>query len=366
MIKHGISKEYEYENTTDEIIKVRLMDDSVEKHERMVLLNPDDYNSWNYLKRQFLNGKKEDFERQMKLTQKAIEENPKSYHSWFHRYLFFNKMNNNKDDKILVEDEELIKNKINNNKDEINKNKDEDDEIKLCSLLLKFDPRNFHCWNYCKKNHFRIKTDLHNFTSMHYDEFDENILFLDPNDEGGWRIFERREKIAGRMRIDQRGMEIVFEDPFKGMIKIKGNEINIDRPTKRVFLSNNNSYYNSNSSNNKDSYYCNSMGKDNNSYYNSNSNIKDSYCNGDVEVVYIKRYDESVNYKIIKDSLPDLIVKILELEPNCIYALKHKMIYSQDDEERKKIAEILKEEDPLRKNYYEYLCKDKYEQYLIY
>lgn len=363
MIKHGIPKEYIDENPTEEIIKVRQMEDCLEKHEKMVLLNPDDYNSWNYLKRHFSIFKEEGFVlKQMELTQRAIMENPKSYHSWFHRHLFFQHLTNGMDDNSITNHEMNVKK-----------------EIGLCKMLLKFDPRNFHCWNYCKKNHFRIENNLHNFTSMHYSNFDESVLFLDPNDEGGWCTFEKVNysneassdvneftncngneytiKIVGRMRIGKLNGEITFEEPFKGTIKINGKEIETKQPTKRIQLATNelsqavatNEQLQAVATNEPATVQATqAKTKETQELNDTNSLI----CNSDV--VKIKKY-----------VLPNLIDKILNLEPNCVYALKHKMIYSQDDEERRRIVEILKREDPMRKEYYEFLCKDKYEQYIL-
>ncbi|EOB12453.1 Geranylgeranyl transferase type-2 subunit alpha [Nosema bombycis CQ1] len=75
----------------------------------------EDYKGWNYFKQNNI--------LILQITELALENNPKSYQAWYHR-LYIYKLNPN-----------LLLNQI-------------EREIKLISLLLKFDPRNFHCWNY--------------------------------------------------------------------------------------------------------------------------------------------------------------------------------------------------------------------------
>lgn len=93
MIRHGVSTQNDVNTTNDvdEIAGIRSTPDNIEKRESMVLLNPDDYDSWNYLKRMYLVTTYErDIEGQLEFTRRGIQANPKCCAAWFHRFLFFN------------------------------------------------------------------------------------------------------------------------------------------------------------------------------------------------------------------------------------------------------------------------------------
>lgn len=73
---------------------------------------------------------------------------------------------------------------------------------KLCALLLRFVNGNFHCWNYCLGDGFEIKTDLHNPAFMHFKPFQDRWLFIDSDDEGVWRAYEKRRSQITRGHIE--------------------------------------------------------------------------------------------------------------------------------------------------------------------
>lgn len=297
MIRHNISSkteiiEQDEQNEISQIISVKNMPESVEKHEKLVLLNPDDYNSWNYLKSKFLGTKNElEMEKQLELTKQAIQINPKSYSAWFHRFLFYNK-------NIWFK------------------------EHKLCTFLLKFDPRNFHCWNYCLKNGFEIKLDLHNPTSMYFKEFREEWLYIDPDDEAVWRAYENSKKYSTIRKYKGR-LEFIFNMAIKGELRINQRVIKIEQVTHRFILE-------------------------------TEEEPKYLALNGNILVVS-------------KEKMPNFVNKILELNPNCIFALKMKLVYTENIKEREEIIKRLEEIDFIRREYYkkEYTEKGYYELYKI-
>ncbi|ELA41632.1 uncharacterized protein VICG_01380 [Vittaforma corneae ATCC 50505] len=305
MIHHGVArKESSGENLNsvskevEEIVAVRCMPNGIEKHEKMVLLNPDDYSSWNYLKAVFLGSNdKEEIKRQLDLTQEAIQINPKSYAAWFHRYLFFKKLKSNWFN-----------------------------EHKLCALLLKFDPRNFHCWNYCLKNEFEINADLHNPTSMHFKPFMENWLFIDPDDESVWRSYEKRRAqtmrgYLGIIRKYKNKIEVILENTFKGRMSINQKRVEIMYPVRRVVT---------------------------------------DLIEEPEEILL-----NSECLKVEKEELPWIVDEVLRLSPECIHALKIKMQYTNQAEERQKISEILQGVDSMRKEYYKILENNTFITYII-
>lgn len=205
MIKHGEAKEEESgEVSTEKFVSLKEMPVGWERAERAVLLNPDDYESWNVLKEQVLECTRKgykDIERteeveiiitkQLLLTQNAIKLNPKSYSSWFHRAFLF---------------DELRRSSSRSNGNNMPKGDDEEqkkftkNDFSLCKLLLFYDSRNFHCWNYMLRRGFTIKPSLDNYSSLHHYLRLKNEkggtkeivewLFIDPLDESLWRCFD--------------------------------------------------------------------------------------------------------------------------------------------------------------------------------
>ncbi|EOB12789.1 Geranylgeranyl transferase type-2 subunit alpha [Nosema bombycis CQ1] len=117
MILHGV-KEGHLKEELDLIKRIKSILSLEDKDKMYLELLPfitEDYKGWNYFKKNNI--------LILQITELALENNPKSYQAWYHR-LYIYKLNPN-----------LLLNQI-------------EREIKLISLLLKFDPRNFHCWNY--------------------------------------------------------------------------------------------------------------------------------------------------------------------------------------------------------------------------
>nr|XP_013180939.1 unnamed protein product [Papilio xuthus] len=117
MILHGV-KEGHLKEELDLIKRIESILSLEDKDKMYLELLPfitEDYKGWNYFKQNNI--------LILQITELALENNPKSYQAWYHR-LYIYELNPN-----------LLINQI-------------EREIKLISLLLKFDPRNFHCWNY--------------------------------------------------------------------------------------------------------------------------------------------------------------------------------------------------------------------------
>ncbi|MES1920822.1 hypothetical protein MHBO_002454 [Bonamia ostreae] len=172
--------------------------------EKILLINPDFYNSWNFRKEitdHFLNNAQKDQKikiclEELKLSKKALYINPKSYPSWYHRKWIF--------DKNILDENELSK------------------ELLLTEKLLDIDERNFHCWSHRRhivnlaktalKDEFdfttrKIEDNFSNYSAWHYrailikqmtkkqhfslnlkDEFDivTSAIFTDPQDSSSW------------------------------------------------------------------------------------------------------------------------------------------------------------------------------------
>lgn len=298
MIRHGVKKNEKPKISEEvkEIEKVIDMGESPEKHYQMVLLNPDDYNSWNYLKNLIFTSDDsiEEIKKQLEISQKAIQANPKSYATWFHRYFLFSRWS-----------DMWFK------------------EHQLCALLLKFDSRNFHCWNYCLKNKFKIKEDLHNYTSMHYLPYKQRNLFIDPSDEGIWCTFEKRRSqeisnYTGILKKHDSFSEIIFDNIFSGTLEVNDDIILQSVPTKRIIL---------------------------------NGNVSEIKINGK-------------KCSVVFEEIPRVLDEILALDPCCIHALRRKMIYTMD-KYRSEISLKLQKIDPLRQKYYKWLEKREYKIFLL-
>lgn len=329
MIRHNTKKSQKVDSTNSQITSplqsAYEMPDSYEKHCKIVLLNPDDYNSWNYLKNSLTDN---NLKEQFKLTELAIQSNPKSYSSWFHRYFLFSLWKN-----------EWFR------------------EHQLCNILLKIDSRNFHCWNYCLKNGFEIKGNLHNFTSMHYKPYIERNLFIDPSDEAVWNSFERRRDVKGIIREYKGYKEIIFKEYFKGEIRIGNESKLIDFPIKRYVNYSNCSDGNGSNISNRSTGNDSNRINGNDISYNNSSNISNR-SNEKSNCLYLNDWEMTVR----EENLPRVVNEILHLDPLCIYALKHKLNYSTG-KERREICIKLQEIDPIRKNYYEWLCINEYKTF---
>lgn len=326
MIRHGVIKDLEVDNEIEDFIYRDKMEESVKKHEVTVLLNPYDYNSWNYLKMQAdKEVNRDDYaERQMLLTFKALHINPKSYATWHHRHYFLKKGKHN-----------LLR------------------EQGLCKLLISHDSRNFHCWNYCLKNDIKLDFDLHNPSSIYFSCFQESFLYIDPTDESVWRSYESKDDInLGRINfiIRNDGMmdvEILLNKPIIGSITF----INTFKfsTTKRIILYSGISM----------SDFVKIITEN---YKNLSLNNLSHNCKSEYNDIYL--FLESIidrlpgliinakKYKFVKYYNSSLIEGILRLDSNCIHGLKHKFIYGNGGIN---VLEKLKKLDEGRKDYYSFL-----------
>ena len=245
MIKHGVThvdsakvlqmkyKEYKDlldapENTTNEIYL---------KYSRLACECSEDFKFWNILKlfilkyenkldivkdekyNKYVKILKEDNDKQFKqkyvdtqdnLTYLGIQNNCKSYSVWNHRKYIYKYINVTND-------------------------------YKLCNLLFKLDPRNFHCWNYTKLFGYKIPTDLNNYSSLDTSLGDlSKMIMTDIDNRGFWdllqmKLFEQREFYLKQML---NGMKIVFNKVFAGELEIDGYKINVENVTKHIYIKN--------------------------------------------------------------------------------------------------------------------------------
>ncbi|EOB12774.1 protein farnesyl transferase alpha subunit [Nosema bombycis CQ1] len=143
MILHGV-KEGHLKEELDLINRIEFilsLEDKDKMYSELLPFITEDYKGWNYLKQNNI--------LILQITELALENNPKSYQAWYHR-LYIYKLNPN-----------LLLNQI-------------EREIKLISLLLKFDPRNFHCWNY--KEGIRKILELEGVKEGSSEDGDEDVV----------------------------------------------------------------------------------------------------------------------------------------------------------------------------------------------
>jgi len=66
-----------------------------------------------------------------------------------------------------------------------------------------------------------------------------------------------------------------------------------------------------------------------------------------------------------EERLPGVVKELLEVSPGCVHALKMKLEYSEDKDERRRIREELERVDPMRERYYRELERRAFKTYLI-
>ncbi|KAI5151595.1 geranylgeranyl transferase type-2 subunit alpha [Enteropsectra breve] len=324
MIRHGVlyDTEAEDENAVKEILEVQSMKDSEEKWKRMVVLNPDDYRCWNLLKEKYLHSDgmrlimKEYSEKaiseMLKLTQDAIEANPKSYFPWHHRLIFITLLlEHNAED---VNNRELSEKMLAREK-------------RLCNILLQMDPRNFHCWNYLRMIKIEMPCDFSNFSSLqNYSDYSNDIVFTDPHDEGSWRYLDKvlANSRRGLFHVRDYGCycEIVFCQVFNGSVSYKMLGATEETAAK--------------------------IGP---------CLVHRISCSGVSSISPVIRIKGN-EYALVKERLPAVIDEILELEPECTHALVRKLSYVNERSERNEIVDRLSRIDPMRREYYESLKKE--------
>ena len=328
MIRHGVpaGEPSAEECETEEYLRLQSEEDSLEKHRKIVLINPDDYRSWHCIKRR-LSGQTTQgaIEEQLNLTQKAIEANPKSYCTWHHRYFFY------KDAKMSSFYER-----------------------KLCKALFSLDPRNFHCWNYCRRLGFVMPVDFRNYSSMFagltgyeikgYESRENKLLrcgsntirtghlvsncsadtllraerniYTDPDDEGAWRHYSaiteyKGDKSIFYVRRSRTDILVIFRDPFIGTVEFrrKPHEIQCFVRAYRI--------------------------------------IDQEENDSELSITL-----NGVPYTLCMDSEPAVVEGVLQLNRDCVFALKERLSFTKDECERERIVGRLSEIDPLRSAYY--------------
>lgn len=317
MIRHGIEAgtKIEDEKQLKEFKIVDEMDETAEKHYKMVVLNPDDYKSWNWLKRQILEMKeraeiKEEAAKQLFATQQAIEVNPKSYYAWYHRGWLINRYGT-----------------------------DMNREYRLCMLLLSLDSRNFHCWNHTRLIGLSIPLDFDNYSST-YCQCNNSVaaFYCDPHDEGIWRLMGRTryQNSTGPCHVNiysNNMLEIHFYTPFIGKACIYDEllaEISVEIP-KYTLISR--------------------------VKYNLTIKLKGA--------LKLKLYSDKNKEEIYELKEEEQIINIDELEAidESVFIYFEKLKITEELVERERVIEKLVALDPIREKYYKSLVNKYYKTY---
>ena len=279
MINHGQGPASD--SLFDEIKKILEMKDCLEKYEALLQIVPDDYLTW---QKYFLISPP----KYLEINKKALEANPKSYSAWLFRSL---------------------------------KTEDFDhEEDRLTRLLLKYDPRNFHCWNYRRAKKLPLIYDYFNYSALHDlirrgGKIDfKSIIYTDPFYEGGYlELLLESNKVR------------LFDAHFI---------VSAEKCIRSIFI---------------------------------NSEI---ICEPKINTLVWKcemKFNKNDEIKVVCDDLIlegkysdfftdlEFISEIIKLEPTakCPYLVK--LQHTKDLSERKKLKEVLKSLDPIRSIFYESL-----------
>lgn len=375
MIIHNI-KEGEYVEDKEilrAIQKAYKIEDPVRRSKEMVTLITEDYSAWNILKKDISS-------EQLRLTEMAIENNPKSYQAWYHRLYIYRK------------DPVLVLEKI-------------ERETKLLKLLLEFDSRNFHCWNYksflidilrdlidvegpvsddevrnirnsgikvypCSDrervtpheetirlldqhltNLRDVGKNVSNYSYLHFHGgFDLcAAVFTDPFDEGIWTFYHRKREdflLSGGFYVRRYAnrLEVHFKESFSGDLTVEFDShsyiCHVELPT-RIFT------------------MALQLGE----------NVQSLQVNGKIlnvpsQISRVSLHNMHTFPDVFSENifLTDCLYKeILELEPSCHF----NFIFNLNSiENTKEILEMLKSKDPLRLSYYETLEEDQHTIYI--
>merc|ERR1712156_901296 len=167
----------------------------------VLMANPDISTLWN-IRKQILNEIIDDndtkdiiLRKELDLTVQCLQNNPKSYGAWHHRYWSMLKM----------------------------KNPTWDNEIALCNKYLSLDERNFHCWDYRRfvvKNNAnvsiqdevdysyeKIKEKIENYSAWHYRS--KLLPETDNIEQNGVKILSESKRREELNEVEQ----AVFTDP---------------------------------------------------------------------------------------------------------------------------------------------------------
>lgn len=302
MIKHGVKADKckDYEEELREYLEVEAMPESLEKHLRLVILNPDNYRSWKIIISELAANPKE-IESGLFLTLKALQTNPKSYCAWNSRAIY------------LAHAKDILQMETN-----------------LCRLLLSIDPRNFHCWNHCRRFGLKIPLDYTNYSSLHNSLVNSNFSFMRPvenlfasvdDEEGAWAYFLKYDANIADLRVvvAEGYMNIHFKQSFTGVITYGKEDHSVNVPML---------------------------------VYRINKMIK-----GIESIIELN----GVKYKIEKKEEPPEINEILKLRPESVFALREKLKYVKKKTKRTEIIDKLILIDAIRENYYRTLETKSYE-----
>lgn len=225
MIIHN-TKEGEYSEDMELLNKIISIENTKDPYQyclQRLRYITEDYKSWNILKLF------DTYVDQLKLNERSIEFNPKSYDTWYHRYYTFMKV-------------------LDSNIEDINKLRERD--IGLIQILLKFDKRNLHCWNYINKIYRNkldfVPRDVTNYTYLHYCKSFNSIscIFTDCYDPGMWFYYftcKERDLLKNLfyVRKYEKEIEIIFKDIFIGTIMIDDNRYEVNIPIKFINIKKN-------------------------------------------------------------------------------------------------------------------------------
>lgn len=331
MIRHGVPSGQTPQDSreVEEFLLLSTMEDGMDKYSRMVLLVPDDYDSWDKIKHCCLQQgiSQQTVDEQLELTQKAIQRNPKSYPAWHHRAYFLR-----------------------------HSTRDLSRERRLCSVLLSMDPRNYHCWNHCRAFGIDFPVDFSNFTSILHGRFHSTVenLFTDPSDEAAWRafhsllLFPRVSRFADHpsqlyLRVYPSHTDFIFKEPFSGSICIHGQTISLPRPLLFYTLPIASSIYGA---------HC-VCSDEPGSHSSSSSTTSDNTI-----ILAVNECTVAVGRR----GIPPEVTRILALDPDCLFALRMKLDFQEADGREETIDRLVRL-DPIREDYYRQLVSDAHHIY---
>lgn len=329
---------------------------ALKSSEGLLRANPDITTLWNYRKEILLHLKpsKEVINDELYLTEKCLQVNPKSYSAWYHRNWVL---------------------------DHVDPSPDWNKELLLCSKYLKMDERNFHCWDYrkivaskCQESNDNelkftmemIDSNFSNYSAWHYrsklfsatekDEectkiselsLVESAAYTDPSDQSAW-IYQRW--LIGKLeptkyiyKVSQLNNKIylILNRSIPNSYKIKGLGNNSwEQLDLKIWFKNLNTF------------------DDNNvEIIDEVNQIVDRALIDNVQID-IFHLNISNQLKNVLDSQLESLRQLLEMEPESkwalltyvllLYTLKPNSYF----ENCLKNIKLLKEIDPLRKNYY--------------
>jgi geranylgeranyl transferase type-2 subunit alpha len=295
--------------------------DSVDKHKKLVRIAADDYNSWNILKKH-LEADPGDFESQLEVTERALEAKTKSYQAWHHRKYMMRRCGElyRGDERAGTLYEKYLK---------------RDDY--LTSVLLKVDPRNFHCWNYrmelfgSKKG--EVDCDVYNYSYLHHSNSHDPLalVFADPENSAGWEYFyvcreADRLRSGAYIRAFSDRIELRFKEAVCGRVTLKldGREMVTDQdiPTRFMRLP-----------------------------------LFHSFATAEVETAGLRaRLEQTTERREFLD-------KILSHAPGSVGALSVLLDHTRECECRKSIVARLCRLDAVRSNFYNSLANEFYTVY---